>query len=373
MIYIALIITISYLALIGLFIWGFDNVNDFRLQDIRPETTFSVVVPFRNEAHNLPSLLQSIETLVYPKHLFEIIFVDDDSLDESVEIIQRSLATSRNNIRIIKNKRTTNSPKKDAITTAIKQAKHHWIITSDADCILPKYWLDSFDAFIQQTGSKCVVAPVKYNTDHTFLNQFQALDLLSLQGVTIGGFGIKKPLLCNGANLGYEKALFLKLKGFDGNSNIASGDDIFFLEKAIKHNPVHVNYLKCEKSTVSTSPEVSWRLYIQQRVRWASKTRAYNNLFGKLAGLVVLLMNSLVIGLLVLSCLELFNIKLLLYVLIIKFNIDLFLIYKSASFFDQKVHLKGYWLSFIIYPLVSTYIGLIAMFGSYTWKDRTFK
>ena len=373
MIYIVLSITVIYLILIGLFIWGFDKVNSFYLSDTKPKTSFTVVIPFRNEANNLPALLKSVKALAYPKHLFEIIFVDDYSTDASVKTIERFKNNNPQSISIIKNKRTSNSPKKEAITTAIEASKYDWVITTDADCTVPKYWLDSFDAFIQTTKSKCVVAPVKFQQGQTFLNRFQVLDMLSLQGATVGGFGIGKPFLCNGANLGYEKTLFYELHGFEGNTHIASGDDIFLLEKALKHLPKQVNYLKCEKAIVTTLPETLWTSYIEQRTRWASKTKAYKNGYGKLIGLFVFCMNLLICSLLLLSLLGFFSFKLYLYVIFIKFNIDLYLIYKSALFFDQKDSLKSYFTSFIVYPFISTYIAFHALFSSYTWKGRTFR
>jgi hypothetical protein len=55
--------------------------------------------------------------------------------------------------------------------------------------------------------------------------------LLSLQGATIGSFGIGKGFMCNGANLAYKKSLFQELNGFQGNDTIASGDDVFLLQK----------------------------------------------------------------------------------------------------------------------------------------------
>jgi hypothetical protein len=54
---------------------------------------------------------------------------------------------------------------------------------------------------------------------------------LSLQGATIGSFGIGKGFMCNGANLAYKKSLFQELNGFQGNDTIASGDDVFLLQK----------------------------------------------------------------------------------------------------------------------------------------------
>jgi hypothetical protein len=37
---------------------------------------------------------------------------------------------------------------------------------------------------------------------------FSAIDLASLQGATIGSFGIKKGFMCNGANFAYTKSFF---------------------------------------------------------------------------------------------------------------------------------------------------------------------
>ena len=75
MLYVVLAITISYLVLIITLIWGFDKTPMFYLEEHEPKISFSVVVPFRNEAKNLPALLKSIKILAYPKQLFEIIFV----------------------------------------------------------------------------------------------------------------------------------------------------------------------------------------------------------------------------------------------------------------------------------------------------------
>ncbi len=373
MILISIIITILYLLLIGSFVFGFDKVPVFKLKDVGAKTKFSVIIPFRNEANNLPDLLASINALEYPNHLYEIIFVDDDSNDDSNDLITKFLTNARNDIKVISNERASNSPKKDAITTAVKHSKHKWIITTDADCILPKYWLDSFDEFIQKKQSKCIVAPVTYVNENSFLNRFQTLDMLSLQGTTIGGFGIKKPFLCNGANFAYQKKIFLELKGFDGNSNMASGDDVFLLEKVIKARPKMVNYLKCEQAIVTTKAQHNWNTLKEQRVRWAAKTSLLKNNFSKLTGLIVLLMNSLIIVLLTLTLINEFSFKSFIYILIIKFSIDFLLIYKSALFFNQKHILSTYLFGFLIYPFFSVFIASISMFRGYKWKGRSFK
>lgn len=378
---IAIILIISYLLIIGLLGYSFDKVDPFKLQDLPPINKFSIVIPFRNEAENLTKLLASISRLNYSNSKFEIILVDDDSDDDSVSIIENILETISlkkdsikiDNIRIIKNKRTSNSPKKDAITTAIKVSKFNWIITTDADCVLPKYWLDTFDECIQTKESNCIVAPVTYHGENSFFNRFQILDFLSLQGATIGGFGLNKPFMCNGANFGYRKSLFIKVNGFEGNTNIASGDDIFLLEKFSKHDADKVHYLKSHSAIVTTNPTASISDLVQQRLRWASKTSNYNNWFAKLVGLIVLLGNLMSLALIPLVLFNLLSSKIALSLFVIKFSIDFLLLFKAARFFKQETLLLSYLFSSLLYPVFNVSIAFLSFFMSYRWKGRTSK
>ncbi|WP_299097291.1 glycosyltransferase [uncultured Winogradskyella sp.] len=376
--FIFVITTLIYLFLIGSFIYGFDKVEVFKISDLKPKTKFSVIVPFRNETENLPKLLASILQLNYPKSMFEIILVNDDSEDDSVEVInnflqKRPFDCAKCDIRIIKNKRVTNSPKKDAINIAINIAQHDWIITTDADCTLPKYWLDTFDEFIQTNQPNCIVAPVSYSDSNSFLKRFQALDLLSLQGATIGGFGIKLPFLSNGANLAYRKSTFQSVNGFNGNDDIASGDDIFLLEKLKKADSKKVLYLKSNQAIVSTKPVINLSALIQQRLRWASKTSRNPNWFSKLVGLIVFLGNLACIAMLPILFLGYLKPRIAIALVVIKFSIDFLLLFKTARFFRQENVLFSYVWSCMIYPFFSVYIAVLSLFKPYQWKGRTFK
>ncbi|WP_405292644.1 glycosyltransferase [Algibacter sp. Ld11] len=373
MIFLSISISLIYLILIWRFAYGFNKTPLFKLKNLPNTTKFSILIPFRNEAENLPVLLNSIENLNYPKDLFEIIFIDDESTDTSIEIITSFFNEKAQNTKIIPNNRLTHSPKKDAITAAIIIAQHEWIITTDADCSLPKYWLDSFDEFIQSTKTKCIAAPVTYHIEPSFLNGFQTLDILSLQGTTIGSFGINKPFLCNGANFAYTKALFKTINGFEGNTDIASGDDVFMLEKVAKNYSSDLHYLKCEHAIVKTNAQTTWHSLIEQRLRWASKTSAYKNNFGKLTGLIVLLMNVLTLSAILLLMIGCFPLKTLFYILVIKFNIDFYLISKTAAFFNQRKVFESYIPSFFIYPFFSVYVAFLSIFKTYKWKGRSFK
>ncbi len=372
MTFIILIISFFYILLIGGFVIGFKRTPVFLNEKLPPETTFSLIIPFRNEANNLPLLINSIKHLNYPKHLYECILVNDDSNDDSASIITEMFKNTPINFCIIKNTRISNSPKKDAITKAINLAKNKWIITTDADCILPKLWLDTFDCFIQKKDVVFIAGPVNYYHANSFFTRFQSLDFMSLIGATIGGFGLKKPFLCNGANLAYKKDFFLKNEGFLGNNTIASGDDIFLLEKALKVQPNSVLFLKNCNVIVLTQPEPTLTRLISQRVRWASKTVNYNNWFGKCTGLIVLFMNTLIVTSLLLSIFKIVTIVTFSTLFLIKFAIDFLLLFKTSRFFSNEKLLRSFFLSSMIYPFFSLFIVFKSLFFSYNWKGRQF-
>lgn len=361
-----------YVITILVFVYGFNQVNDFTLKNIELKTKFSIVIPFRNEADNLPTLLKSIDQLDYPMASVEFIFIDDASTDNSIDLINNHFDT-RPNIQIIANQRISNSPKKDAITAALQVSTHEWIVTTDADCILPKKWLQIFAAFIQQNNCNLVVAPVTYIANKKLLHQFQLLDFLSLQAATISGFGLQQPFLCNGANLAYKKDVFKKVNGFKNNNSIASGDDIFILEKFLKFDKTKVKYLKSTEAIVKTFPVNTVSQLLNQRIRWASKTASYNLVFGKLIGVVILLGNASIAAIPFLLVFSTISVTTAITYFLLKVFSDAILIKKVAQFYKQKTFLSSYLISSLYYPGFTITVFLKSLFSNYNWKGRTFK
>ncbi|WP_430410165.1 glycosyltransferase family 2 protein [Kordia sp.] len=360
--------------MIGSFVFGFWKQPTIKQQQhINPVVDFSVIIPFRNEATYLPTLLNSITQLQYPKTKVSFWFIDDDSEDNSSEIIQQfSEQHPSITITILKNKRVSSSPKKDAIRTAIKEIKSHWIITTDADCLFPPNWLQLFNQEIFLKRPRMIAAPVTYTNITSFFTYFQLLDFLSLQGATIGSYGLRTPFMCNGANLAYQKEAFLEVQGFAGNDTIASGDDIFLFEKFIKKWPNRVHYLKSKDAIIHTFPVSSFQELVAQRVRWASKSAKYNLVRGKFVGVIVMLMNVVFCLLPILLFLTTISWKLIVFVVLSKFIIDGILLYQTFQFTEQKFRLHYFIVSTIIYPFFTVFIFFNSLFKSYTWKNREF-
>jgi len=374
MIWFLIFLFAAYAMLIISLAFGFTKVDEYKGKDKKDETTFSVIIPFRNEATNLPNLLKSISELNYSKDLVEFIFVDDASSDTSFTIIQSFLPNLNMEVQVIKNERTSNSPKKDAISTAILIAKHNWIITTDADCILPQSWLKKINSFIHEKTPKMVVAPVNYNAKNNLLAQFQLLDFMSMQGTTIGGFGINFPFLCNGANLAYKKDDFVKLNGFEGNNSMASGDDIFLFEKFLEYDKKSVVVLKSKEAVVTTFPQETWKDLINQRTRWAAKTSQLKSIRVQLIGLLVMLLNLFIILSFMSVAFQWDSYPILFLILGLKLIIDLGLFIPTIWFFNnERTFFKWYIISGVLYPFFSVFIIFNALFFKYTWKGRKFK
>ena len=378
MIFPILVICAAYFFLILFLTKGFDKLESPGIDYSDSETNFSILVPFRNEEMGLPRLLKSINSLDYHPDKFEIILIDDDSNDNSSSIVElfKEQHPELNIVMITKTGNST-SPKKEALDQGIKLAAHPWIITTDADCIVPKNWLNAFDHFIRQKSPKMIVAPVSYKAEVGFIHKFQAIDFLSLQGTTMGIFGQKnhgfvQPFLCNGANLCYQKESFFQVNGFRGNEHIASGDDVFLLEKMYAKFPGEVEFIKSNDAVVLTTSKNSLKTLLQQRVRWASKTTAYQHTFAKLVGVLVFLANfSLLLG----FCLALMgNIPWLHFgfIFLLKFNIDFVLLYKTAGFFNQKEQMQSYFLSSLLHPFFTVIVVLLSFKKNYTWKQRKY-
>jgi glycosyltransferase involved in cell wall biosynthesis len=361
---IIILILLVYLTFISVLIHGFDKIKTFESINLEPKTKFTIIVPFRNEADNLPTLLDSISKLNYPMDWINVILVDDESKEKF------QVQSFKFQVSIIDNIRLTNSPKKDAIVTAMNIINTDWVITTDADCVVNSNWLLTLDNYIQNNEAAMIAGAVTYDCNNSFLQQFQQLDLASLQGASIGSFGIGKGFMCNGANLAYTKTLFQELNGFDGNDLIASGDDVFLLQKAMARFPEKVHYLKSKNNIVTTKALNNWKPLFYQRVRWASKTTSYQSGFGKLLGVVVLMGNLCWLLAVGFWAFGLTSIVTVLILSLLKFSVDAVLIFKTNVFLGQKT--QYFVLSSLLYPFFSVCVAFYSLFGKYEWKGREF-
>ncbi|MFT3795032.1 glycosyltransferase [Flavobacterium sp.] len=368
-----LVVILVYAVTMAQLIYGFGKIKTYVPKTKNPQTYFSIVVPFRNEAQNLPDLLDSFKKLDYPIDLFELILVDDFSEDNSQRIVYNwRMENGAFEFTLLENIKITGSPKKDAIARAIHIVKQQWVVTTDADCTFPAHWLRTLDSYIQENQAEMLIGSVQYTDGNSLIRNFQQLDLTSLQGATMGSFGLGLGFMCNGANFAYTKSLFHELGGFAGNSDKATGDDVFLVQKAAAKHPEKVHYLKSEGNIVVTKPLKNWGAVFQQHSRWASKAGAYQSVFGKDLAVIVFLGNLCALAALVFAVLKQISWIDFAIVFGIKFLIDTILLYKTNQFLNRK-WMKWLLVSSLIYPFFSVLVAAYAVCFGYRWKGRKFK
>ncbi len=349
------LLIIAYSFYVLELIFGFNQRKNSVINSVEAYTNFSIIIPFHNEFEHLLQLIHSLNTIEYPKGCYEVIFIDD-TFDHSLVI-----KNAQFDYQVISNQRKSGSPKKDALELGIHFSKNNWIVTTDADCLFPKDWLKTFHANVNQ--SRMLVGSVLYQKETGFLKDFQYYDFLSLQGVTASSFHLNKPFMCNGANLAFQKSLFYEIGGYEDNNHIASGDDVFLLQKVLNYDRNCVKYLGNQNSVVTFSVD-SWQKLFNQRARWGKKTSAYKNNYPKILGFITISTNLIFYPLLIWS---LFNYHLEgLLIVALKVFLDEIFLLKSASFFQLE---KRFTLHFtFFYPIFMMLVLLKMIIGNNKWK-----
>jgi cellulose synthase/poly-beta-1,6-N-acetylglucosamine synthase-like glycosyltransferase len=370
-----LLITVSFLlpyAGLIFFYWqAWKKLGYYNVEPTKDYRFLSVIIPARNEEKNITVLLNALSQQTYPEEFFEIIVVDDYSDDSTAEKIKTFNLSNLVSIR--PEISSPFSSKKKAIEAGIKAARGELIITTDADCIPTKNWLQTINNFYAKNDAAFIAAPVKFSYNNSLIQIFQSLDFLTLQGITAASVSTNFHTMCNGANLAYKKEAFQQVNGFDGIDKVATGDDMLLMYKIWKKNPDKILYLKNEEAIVSTQPMLSWEDFFIQRKRWASKTLVYDDYRIIVVLVFVYLLNCLFITLIIASVFNSFYWWYVLGFVIVKTIIELPFVYSVAKFYNEGRLVK---FLFIFQPLHIFYtvlVGLLSQFGKYEWKGRKTK
>ncbi len=367
---------LAYAALMGVYKIGWQRQKLFVADgDFKPQTFISIVIPARNEAKNIAACIHSILANNYPENLFEIIVVDDHSEDETAMIVER---ISQPNVHLLKlenflSGESVNAYKKKALTVGISKSKGALILTTDADCIAPKNWLREIASIFEKQHPVMIIAPVDFITAPKLVQVFQSLDFMTMQGITMATHALKMGNMSNGANLAFSKEAFLSVDGYTGVDHLASGDDFLLMMKLQKAYPQRISCLKSAGAIVRTAPQPDWKSFLNQRIRWASKSGKYNDPKITATLLLVYGLNLWLLLLFVLGFADFFWWKIGLLMLVVKTVAELLFLLPVAHFFNKQKQLL--WFPFL-QPLHICYIvlaGLLGFAGVYKWKGRRVK
>lgn len=333
----------------------------------------SVIIPFRNEENILQRNLASVESQSFPKDKYEIIYVDDNSDDNSVKVIEDNI--SSNNVRIIKSENNFNdrAHKKLALKMAIENSKGEIIITTDADCFHGRDWLSTMvKKFDMETGF--VSGPVEFVDDGKIFSKLQKLEFSSLIVVGAALIGINEPIICNAANLGFRKSVFKLVNGYEDNLNLSSGDDEFLMQKISTRTDYKVKFCYDKNAVSYTHPNKTIKEFVNQRKRWASKSFYYvkKSITLKLLFIYIFYLSFLIQFLLGIFWDKLFFVSLM-FNFIFKVFTENQIVRRESTDLFKKVSLKLFLLAEILHIPYIILAGFSGLFGNYEWKGRKVK
>ncbi|MBC8152979.1 MAG: glycosyltransferase [Bacteroidetes bacterium] len=233
----------------------------------------TIIVCAHNELANLTALIPLLATQNHP--LFEVLIMDDRSSDGTKDWLPDQETTYPNvrSIRIDKDYEHI-SPKKYALTIALKKALYPTVLLTDADCRpASSQWLAGMEASLAQPGKAIVLGVSLYEERAGFLNflirsetLFTAVQYLSL---ALAG----RPYMGVGRNLMYRRQTFFANRGFYTHKNVLGGDDDLFINEVATPTNTAVSL---DPATFTTSiPKETWPDWRHQKRRHLSVGHRY--------------------------------------------------------------------------------------------------
>lgn len=367
--FIAIIASIGYVYLIHHITLGWNETQNIKVrnEDVS-DITISVIIAARNEENYIQNCIESIINNNFPVENFEIVIVDDHSTDKTFEIISQSI---HKNVRVFSLPENLHG-KKAAITFGVSVSRFPYILCTDADSVVSKEWLYLHSSKFKQDDTLLNTAVVLPETDDTILSHFQFLDFVATMAITANGIFRNTYFLANGANISFKKAAFYAVKGYEGNEHLASGDDVFLINKIATSAIGKIGFIKSSDGVVTTKSESSWSSLIQQRKRWATKSlKMGDHQIAKIQAFIfiycVIILLFIFVGLFYSGWILTAG----LVALLIKMATDYYLLNSLCRFFDKNRVMRSFLPCFFLYFIHILLSGMYALIPSdFDWKGR---
>jgi cellulose synthase/poly-beta-1,6-N-acetylglucosamine synthase-like glycosyltransferase len=227
----------------------------------------SVLVAARNEEENILKCLESLAELDYPKDKLEIILIDDKSTDNTGAIIDEFIKDKPHFKKITSKKEIDQlKGKTNALANALEIAKGEIILTTDADCRVPKTWVKTITSYY--TPEVGTVSGFTYQDYYNGFSGMQSLDFIFLLTASCGTINTNLPISCIGNNMSYRKAAYDEVGGY-GNLPFSVTED-FNLVMAIRKLDKYKLVFPLDKNALVVSlPVPDYKTLYHQKKRWA--------------------------------------------------------------------------------------------------------
>jgi poly-beta-1,6-N-acetyl-D-glucosamine synthase len=359
MLWATIILILPYFLLTLKIFFDLKRIRIFR-SELAPSVKVSVIVPCKNEEEKLPQLLECLGRQEYSPENLEIIVIDDNSVDKTPELAASSKIHFT--VRLLRN---PGSGKKEAIKCGVEAASGTLIITTDADCTMGSSWVRTIAGFHEQTKASLVLCPVMLAECKGLFGIFQELEFMSLQGITAGTASSGSGTMCNGAGLAFTREAYLRNLSRLHFEHL-SGDDVFLLHSVKKEKGSVIKWLEASEATVTASSVSGIKAYLNQRNRWISKWKLYDDPYTIILAASALIAVAAQLLMTVTAFIRPSNILPALLLFSIKSIPDYLILSNRAGCYGKKQLMRWFFPSQIVYPF---YVAAILFFpAKASWK-----
>ena len=276
--------------------------NPSALEDEPPSV--AVVVAARDEAGHVEACLEALCAQTYPAVRYEVVLVDDGSGDGTGSLARaaaRRLEKKGPRIRVLDgpSRYGPAGSKKAALGLGISESDADLILTTDADCRVPRTWVAAMSsAFAGDVGAVVGFSQIGLpGAVSGLLARWEALDFLQLMSAAAGSCALGRPMAATGQNLAFRRSAYDQVGGYTSILHRVSGDDVLLLQ-LIRRSGRRVVFCGHPGSHVVHPPSAGLGGFLGQRLRWASNAPGQSRLdpvfficilatFGLSAGLTI--------------------------------------------------------------------------------------
>ena len=366
-----LFIFILYFIFVLWLIQGLKNLDKVE-NNYNTNIFISVVIAIKNESKNLVYLLDALNNQSLSKNKFEIIFIDNESNDDSLKILKKYKKKIENLNYYSSGKVLINWDKKIfSLSKGVELSRGNIILHTDGDCIPNKNWIKSFyDSFTDPKVGVAISQTPLLGTG--FWGKI--LELENLCQDIFGAMGIGHNLFftCNGRSLGYRKKYFEDIGGYDKISHIIGGDDDLLVHRIINEKHCKIRYIISEESCVFSKPPKTFEDFFNQRLRYASKISYLYKMVFVSKEIKIIMPFLFVINFTsfysILSLSYQPNLFLITF-LIIKIISDYIFLYFYQNLINKKVDITYFFILSFLHPFYIVLFILLSPFKKIKWKN----
>lgn len=267
-------------TLIQLLFWGVLFTRLCRKIDVPAQATLpplSVIVCARDEARHLAERLPAVLEQDYPG--FEVLVVDHASTDDTASVLEKFRAAYPH-LRVLRCA-DQRPGKKIPLSLGLSEARHDWVVLTDADCRpASRDWLRAL-ARRMTPGADVALGYGPLEKTTGFQNAFARFET-ALAAIQYGSYALAgMPYMGVGRNLAYRKSAIVQPPSAYAPDLLSGDDDL--IVNAIAHAGNTSLAFSPEAFTWSPAPR-GWRAFFRQKTRHLSASTRYKPLHQAMLG-----------------------------------------------------------------------------------------